>query len=393
MQVNNRKKRNSVCLETTGPLLEEFKDLPRKESFYGNDRKTRRYSISHDPSMVGNCSISESDGRISYLHGNGGGRRSSVTLPKSNWPEEQPISLVQYSEFQPIEYSEEKCFNFDIPLIKCEEEKEEMGKYYLDDINLIGLLKESKPMVEKNTCRKGPWTKEEDEMLIQLAGADQNKNKNWTEIAEQIRIRTPKQCRERWCFNLDPSIKKEVWTVDEDLLIIRRQSVIGNKWAQIAQLLQGRTENAVKTRYKSIMRAKKREWKTHEDLLLLELFQRFGVNWQVIAGHLEPHRTKHAVKIRIKALQQGLILMSDPELGSARLTVRLMFYPKESLKQVSLYYQRLANGEVEVQQTLKEEVIPKKEIITGYSTSNIEEYGTFEESFYNFLGEEDLILV
>ena len=53
---------------------------------------------------------------------------------------------------------------------------------------------------------------------------------------------------------MDPSIKKGDWTVEEDISILRRQKKVGNKWADIAKLLPGRTENSVKIRWKSIKR-------------------------------------------------------------------------------------------------------------------------------------------
>jgi hypothetical protein len=38
------------------------------------------------------------------------------------------------------------------------------------------------------------------------------------------------------------------WTPDEDRVLLEGQRVYGNKWAEIAQLLEGRPENAVKNR-------------------------------------------------------------------------------------------------------------------------------------------------
>mmetsp|Transcript_9537 Transcript_9537/g.12457 ORF Transcript_9537/g.12457 Transcript_9537/m.12457 type:complete len:680 (-) Transcript_9537:1738-3777(-) len=152
--------------------------------------------------------------------------------------------------------------------------------------------------------RKGTWTQEEDEKLIQYVSS--TPKKNWGEIAALIAGRSAKQCRERWCYNLDPSINKEAWKPDEDRILVEAQSQLGNRWAHIASLLPGRTENAVKTRFKSIMRAKKREWLPEEDDLILKMHEEVGSRWDTIAEKL-PNRTKNAVKTRFRQLGKGQI--------------------------------------------------------------------------------------
>lgn len=65
---------------------------------------------------------------------------------------------------------------------------------------------------------KGPWTKEEDEIVIKLV--DKNGARNWSKIAESLPGRIGKQCRERWHNHLNPDIKKDRWTEEEDLAIM-----------------------------------------------------------------------------------------------------------------------------------------------------------------------------
>jgi hypothetical protein len=45
--------------------------------------------------------------------------------------------------------------------------------------------------------------------------------KNWSEIAKALPGRIGKQCRERWHNHLNPEIKKEKWTEQEDEIIIQ----------------------------------------------------------------------------------------------------------------------------------------------------------------------------
>eukprot|EP01129_Flabellula_baltica_P005553 TRINITY_DN2021_c0_g1_i1.p1 TRINITY_DN2021_c0_g1~~TRINITY_DN2021_c0_g1_i1.p1 ORF type:complete len:270 (+),score=50.38 TRINITY_DN2021_c0_g1_i1:596-1405(+) len=63
----------------------------------------------------------------------------------------------------------------------------------------------------------------------------------------------------RWKNHLDPSLKKGDWEPHEDELILKTQAAIGNKWAQIARLLPGRSDNAVKNRYYSTLTRKMKE--------------------------------------------------------------------------------------------------------------------------------------
>ena len=52
--------------------------------------------------------------------------------------------------------------------------------------------------------------------------------------------RTGKQCRERWFNHLDPQLKKEPWSEDEDRALLEAQSRLGNSWTKIATEMPGR---------------------------------------------------------------------------------------------------------------------------------------------------------
>jgi myb proto-oncogene protein len=125
------------------------------------------------------------------------------------------------------------------------------------------------PCCEKVNTNKGAWTKEEDDRLI--AHIQAHGEGGWRSLPKAAGLlRCGKSCRLRWINYLRPDLKRGNFSQEEDELIIKLHSLLGNKWSLIAGRLPGRTDNEIKnywnTHIKRKMLSKGVDPQTHRPL-------------------------------------------------------------------------------------------------------------------------------
>lgn len=115
-------------------------------------------------------------------------------------------------------------------------------------MSILKVKSDKLPLIQ----RRRLFMPEDDERLKNIIQSDNFKG--WKDIALKMKNFNARQCRDRWHHYLSPSIHNKPWENYEDQIIIRLVNLIGTRWAYISSFLPGRTDNAIKNRFNSVLR-------------------------------------------------------------------------------------------------------------------------------------------
>ena len=99
---------------------------------------------------------------------------------------------------------------------------------------------------------KNKFSAEEDARLKEIVSI--HGTKNWLKISKLMGTRNPRQCRERWNNYINPVLRNDSWTKEEEAILEEKFKEYGPHWNKIGKFLVNRSDNNIRNRWMMIQR-------------------------------------------------------------------------------------------------------------------------------------------
>ncbi|KAF2315959.1 hypothetical protein GH714_040754 [Hevea brasiliensis] len=174
------------------------------------------------------------------------------------------------------------------------------------------------PCCDKVGVKKGPWTPEEDIILVSYI--QEHGPGNWRSVPTNTGLlRCSKSCRLRWTNYLRPGIKRGNFTEHEEKMIIHLQALLGNRWAAMASYLPQRTDNDIKNYWNTHLKKKLRKLQDGQNHDGFSASQQSKGQWE--------RRLQTDIRLAKQALCEALSFDKSSSLTEAKASVTNASHP------------------------------------------------------------------
>ncbi|KAL1342186.1 hypothetical protein HN51_028770 [Arachis hypogaea] len=163
--------------------------------------------------------------------------------------------------------------------------------------------------------RKGPWTAEEDRLLIEYVKI--HGEGRWNSVARLAGLkRNGKSCRLRWVNYLRPDLKRGQITPQEESIILELHARWGNRWSTIARSLPGRTDNEIKNYWRTHFKKKVKNPSDAAEKAKSRLLRRQQFQQQQQLKQQQQQIQQQQQEIQFNLDMKGIMMMNLLEMGN-----------------------------------------------------------------------------
>ncbi|XP_042483571.1 myb-related protein 305-like [Macadamia integrifolia] len=197
--------------------------------------------------------------------------------------------------------------------------------------------------------RKGPWTAEEDKLLIEYVRL--HGEGRWNSVARFAGLkRNGKSCRLRWVNYLRPDLKRGQITPHEENIILELHARWGNRWSTIARSLPGRTDNEIKNYWRTHFKKKGKSASEHSEKSKTRLFRRQQLQLQ--KQQLQQHQQQQQQQNQFD-MKKIMSLLDESEHRDQVRQEMVSMYSNPSEEQCLLSF--MFNSDVSAPETLNDD--------------------------------------